>query len=127
MVSRPMGRAKITVDSDDIMALRETLTALPQRVEERVIQALDDALDAVADEARDLVPKDTGELHDSIQQERVTSLVGHVRADAPHAPFIEFGTSNPNRVATPFMFPAAERERGRFVKRIKDMMKDLGK
>ena len=120
----PMGKGKITLEVTNVHEVREKIAMLPEEVENRISAALDDALDAVATEARDLVPKDTGELHDSIHEERITTLTGFVRATARHAPFIEFGTSS--IVATPYMFPAIERERRVFRQRVIDMMQGLG-
>lgn len=55
----------------------------------------------VADEARRIVPVDTGRLRDSI-----TTDGGRVFTDAPYAIHVEYGTSD--TPAEPFMRPAAD-------------------
>lgn len=78
----------------------------------RAAGAIDDAVDAgaafaaalVKARARDLVPVRTGRLRDSIEIERERRAVYAVRAGAPYAGFVEFGTSRMD--ARPFMRPA---------------------
>lgn len=93
----------------------------------------------VAEEARALVPVDTGELRGSIEAKpaevngaRVTSLV---TADAPHAAYVEYGTGQagagsagagpgpydpnwPGMVAQPYMRPAIDTRRGEVIEAI---------
>lgn len=62
-----------------------------------------DGLDAICMEAKDLCPVDTGALRSSISV-RMTPDGGEVYAGAPHAAQVEMGTME--RPAQPFLFPA---------------------
>lgn len=111
-------------------------------VRDRVLAALSRGVEAgaqiVAEEARMLVPVDTGELRDSIEarpaeQDRDASGSGDARtavvvAAAPHAFYVEYGTGQagessagagpgpydpnwPGMVAQPYMRPALDTKR----------------
>ncbi len=60
-------------------------------------------------------PKDSGELAGSIEG-RTLGTTGEVEATARHAAFVEFGTSH--TPAQPYMGPAAESSKARFIGRV---------
>jgi HK97 gp10 family phage protein len=70
---------------------------------------------SVKSDAEREAPRDTGELVGSIRG-RTTGTRGEVEASAEHAGFQEFGTSR--SAAQPFMGPAADKSRSRFVGRV---------
>lgn len=70
---------------------------------------------AVKDDAVTGAPRDTGELEAGIVGS-VDGLEGEVRATARHSDFVEHGTSR--TPAQPYMAPAAERSRPRFIGRV---------
>lgn len=95
-------------------ATADAVKALVQGLEEGVKEAAH----AVRNDAKRNVPVDTGTLRDGIgaQTRGLKADVAVFDKDAFYGEFIEHGTST--RPARPFMLPAAERERKRFVKRL---------
>jgi len=85
------------------------------------------AAEAIRDEARRLVPVDTGRLRDEIGftvdgTEAEVKIIDTTRASGTYyGQFVEFGTSK--QPAQPFMGPAAEIERGRLRARVEDAVK----
>lgn len=72
--------------------------------------------------ARQLVPYDTGELHDSIGGNANPQQV-RVFADAPHARVTEEGSVEKNIPAQPYMRPAFEKTRRKLSKRTRDALR----
>ena len=94
---------------DEMLAKLRALKVVPRNAKETFVRA---AM-VIRDEARDLVPRKSGRLHDAIfagagDPKKPDALVGvnqdWRRGGAPHAHFIEYGTSK--RPAHPFMRPA---------------------
>lgn len=84
------------------------LAALEQLIAPRVIAATQAATEAVAEEARAIVPVDTGALRASIASR--TEWIGrcargYVMALAPHAAFVEFGTGLTGIGTYPYSLP----------------------
>ena len=69
---------------------------------------LDDILNRIADDARLIVPIDTGALRASIRTTR-DGLTGTVGSDLDYASYVEEGTSR--MAAQPFLSPALYRNR----------------
>jgi HK97 gp10 family phage protein len=69
---------------------------------------------SIENDATGAAPRDTGELASEISS-RTTGTRGEVESASRHAGFQEFGTSS--TPAQPYMTPAAQRSRGRFVGR----------
>lgn len=65
--------------------------------------------DDIAEDAQRYAPKDTGRLANSIHVEQVSARQARVKADAPYAGYVEFGTEN--MAAQPFMRPALYKKR----------------
>lgn len=100
-------------------AARRRFSRLPAVVRDELNKAVSDTTKAIRDAARSRAPVRTGALKKSITS-RVDKrrAKGTVQAKARHAHLIEFGTSKMD--ARPFMLPAAEAERSRFIERAKD-------
>jgi len=69
---------------------------------------IDAATTSVFNSARQDVPVDTGALRASISRE-VQGNVGYVRASMHYAAYVEYGTSNPNYPAQPYLRPAVKK------------------
>lgn len=77
--------------------------------------------DSITRVAKQLCPVDTGRLRDSIHPEFSNNgMDAQVVTDVFYAPFVEFGTSRQR--AQPFLFPAAEQERQKFLSAIKRIL-----
>lgn len=99
--------------------MKAEVNAAKKAVLAAVEDAVAEAAGSIRDDARKLVPQDTGTLHANIVA-NVTSMsaeIGVFDKDVFYGQFVEFGTSKQR--AQPFMTPAAEMERKRFVNRIK--------
>jgi HK97 gp10 family phage protein len=104
---------------EGIDQLQRELAALPTKVREVVRDAVTDAAEAVASDARATVPVVTGALRDSITTEVGSDgLSVQVSTGLDYGQFVEHGTSR--MPAQPFMLPAAEAERGRLPGRLRD-------
>lgn len=112
-----MGRNMFTMTSEGFDDLNVRLEQATGRALQAIVEAVDDETQQVAQDMRDLAPRDTGELHDSIEA-IVDGPSGLVRASAPHSRFVEFGTSV--APAQPYATPASEQSRTRFPKRLSD-------
>ena len=116
------------------------LAAFEAKLVPRIIAAVGKGTGIVADEARAIVPVDTGELQASIgtvttwEGQRVT---GSVQAKAPHAGYVEFGTGIrgaastgagpfpysptwPGMPAKPYLRPAIDMSHGAILEAFKD-------
>lgn len=97
-----------------IKELQHAVKAYGQRLVSAAVDAVTDAVEDTAIKARYLAPVKTGKLRDSIKASVSTdgySVKGTVRAAAPHAHLIEFGTQRVKK--KPFLVPAAIRNRKR--------------
>ncbi len=116
--------ARIRMEIQNEHELREKLMRLPVDIEDRAEQAVAESVDAVESSAKANVPVDSGDLRDSIAG-TYSGLSGVVEVGEHYGWWVEFGTTSSSYPAQPFLNPAAEEERDRFVKRIGDAMKDL--
>lgn len=86
------------------------LARLEQLIVPKIIAATQNASQAVADEAKSIVPVDTGELQASIgtRVEWIGRAVnGYVLAAATHAGFVEFGTGLRGSGTYPYALPTS--------------------
>jgi HK97 gp10 family phage protein len=83
-------------------------------------QAVQQEVQAVRKDAQDGAPNVTGELDAGIVGES-SGIRGQVRSTARHGGFVEHGTYKDE--AQPYMAPAAERSRRRFVGRVSALVK----
>lgn len=89
------------------------------KIERGALAAVEETAEAIRNDARDTVPRgETDRLHDSIGVKRdgLKAEVGVMDRQAYYGLYIEFGTSS--RPARPFLGPAAEGQRRKFVKRM---------
>lgn len=93
-----------------------SLRDLAPRVMEVVDAELNDAAEEIQFLAQELAPVRTGALKASIHVQRIDHLALQVRADAPYAAYVEYGTSR--MAAQPFMTPAIEAVRAEYIARI---------
>lgn len=114
-----MGRTTVKVTGTD--KLQAQLDALSEQARQRIAEAVSEAAENVQREARRNAPRDTGRLQNSITtdvaSDGLSAEVGPVGNDVAYAIWIEWGRKN--AAAQPFMTPASEMERARFVKRIR--------
>lgn len=91
-----------------------------------MIEAVEVTQALVSNDAKSIVPVDTGFLQNSIQPGEVTVgnnvVDGEVRADAEYAAYVENGTSR--QKAQPFMFPALKKNKENFKRRVAKAMED---
>lgn len=75
--------------------------------------------------AKTFVPKDTGTLARSIgaEPENAEQTVWVVGTNVEYAPYVEFGTVH--MAAQPYMTPASEQVRPRFISRLENVVKDV--
>lgn len=117
-MSRGGLNAKASIEG--VAQLNAKLLAAAAQSEAAARKAVRDELNEVGDDVRRGAPVDTGELRDSERRE-VDGLDGTVRVTARHGVFVEHGTSD--TPAQPFVGPAAERSRRRFVARVSSYVK----
>lgn len=112
--------AKIRVRGAD--ALSRKLRALPEQIRRGAREAVEDEIRETGDDLRRAAPYLSGELQDSIQEERTKSgLSGRVVLTAEHADDVVYGTSSME--ARDFVTPVANKVRGRFPDRVRDAVK----
>ena len=101
----------------DVPRLRARLRKLPAVMATAMPQAMSHAGETVAETARELAPRRTGALRDSIVVARdpVTGQAT-VEARAPYAAYVEFGTVR--RPARPFLGPALAASRSAIIKEL---------
>lgn len=91
-------------------------------LEQKLAEAAQAAASQAAEEARRNVPVDTGELRESITCS-ADGLTAQVRADAPYAALVEYGTRRmPPR---PFLRPAAMTAQETFAARAREALKEI--
>lgn len=109
------------------MALKSKLGDFARGIREAIDAGVEEAAKDVRDLASQLVPVDSGDLKGTIKVEprqndgeRIVSAGGD---EAPYGIYVEYGNSNPNYPAQPFMTPAAENIRVAF--RVAPKLKEL--
>ena len=95
-----------------IVVRTNMLPSLSRSIAARAKAEVKQATDAIAAAAQSAAPVETGELRASIAETK-----GEVVASSDHAGYVEFGTVH--MAAQPFLTPAAEAERPRFVDRMR--------
>lgn len=78
-----------------------------------------ETLYAIESTAKIRCPVDTGALRASIQSEMTSETGGQVGTNILYSIFVEYGTSRQG--AQPYMTPAAESERPKFMRAMKDL------
>jgi HK97 gp10 family phage protein len=113
----------VTAKVEGLDKAKQALAGLPAAIRTGGERAVVDELDELARDMRDNAPVGDarwGRRGDPPLSESIVTttegLTGTAGPRAPHAPFVEFGTSS--RPAKPFVGPAAERARSRFPQRV---------
>lgn len=118
---RTRTKSGVSVELEGLEELRAKLNELPEQTRVGAGRALEESAEAIADDMRDEVPVDSGNLQDSIRAEvdvdAFRAEVGPEKAQAHYGYFIEFGTTS--ITPRPFAVPAGENERGRFPDRVR--------
>ncbi|HVI28105.1 HK97-gp10 family putative phage morphogenesis protein [Hansschlegelia sp.] len=110
---------------------RDLLKRIPAQVEKEIGKALDKSARELAENARALAPKESGDLADSIRVEPGADVLARnvVAGDdsAPQGTFIEFGTEHAD--AEPFFWPVfrllEKRRTGQINRAVKKALKDF--
>lgn len=105
-------RARLRITGLD--ELRHAIKAYGQALVNASVEAVGDAVAGTVSDAKAAAPVKSGRLRDSIAGAVTTdgySVTGTVRATAPHAHLVEFGTQRITK--RPFLVPAAIRQRKR--------------
>lgn len=118
-----MARSGVRVTG--IARTKQRLQGLPDEIRDSVVEAVKDAAEAVRDDVKRNVPFDTrgGDSHhlkDAVdirfREGGLVADVGWFGPENSYATYVEFGTRR--RPAQPSLYPALERERGRFEARL---------
>lgn len=97
----------------DISSFARRLAVLPRRMEDAMVRVVEENAGQAAENARDLAPVDSGELKHGIAVRKYGRAEGAVISAAPHSVMVEYGTSR--MPPQPFMLPAAQDARGKFM------------
>jgi HK97 gp10 family phage protein len=118
-----MARVRVT----GIPRLKKRLEGLPGQIKDSLVEAVKESAEAVRDDVKRNVPVDTrgGDSHhlkDAVdirfREGGLVADVGWFGPENSYATYVEFGTRR--RPAQPSLYPALERERGRFAARLTD-------
>lgn len=118
-----MARSRVRVTG--LPRLKQRLQGLPDEIRDSVVEAVKEAAEAVRDDVKRNVPVDTrgGDSHhlkDAVdirfREGGLVAEVGWFGPENSYATYVEFGTRR--RPAQPSLYPALERERGRFASRL---------
>jgi len=93
-------------------------------MQQRIVEAIDNALIISRTVARQLAPVDTGYMRAHIEikkHPRYGSLIGTLESEAYYSVYVEYGTVN--QVAQPFMHPAIAEGRKMFLRETRDVLK----
>ena len=108
----------------DLKALRKAFSEAAVAISQGLEDGVSESAHALRDDAKRNAPVgETGKLRDGIAAhvEGLKAEVAVFDLDAYYSQFVEFGTSK--QPAQPFMLPAVEAERKRFVKRLNKAVK----
>lgn len=118
-----MARVRVT----GLGRLKQRLQDMPDEIKDSLVEAVKEAAEAVRDDVKRNVPVDTRgrdshHLKDAVdiryREGGLAADVGWFGQQNSYATYVEFGTRR--RPAQPSLYPALERERGRFPGRLKD-------
>lgn len=104
--------------SGALNALARGLRGLEPSLSRAMVEAVNDAAQRAAEDARSRAPVDSGELRRGIEV-RNQGLVGTVVSTAPYGAMVELGTSR--MAAQPYLQPAALAARGSFLTDAKEI------
>jgi HK97 gp10 family phage protein len=111
---------KLTLDETKFRKLLNNIENYAPKKQREVARAVALSAFAIEAEAKRLVPVRTGRLRASITP-HITAARGEVGTNVEYAPDVEFGNSS--RPAKPFLFPAWNQERPKFIGVLKRIFK----
>ena len=115
-------RLKLVIPQIQINRLVMQAKRKAGEIDEAVIVLIDDVTEKIYQDARRLVPVDTGTLRDSIKRSMIDEIrkrrFADVKVEAFYGRFIEFEYGGVKRPATPFLMPA-------FRKHIPELIREL--
>lgn len=122
-----MGSIRVRVSARDLRRIQAEFAELPEQIKRGAQDAVEESGEAVREEVSRTVRKDTGRLSERVRVRHVGALgltadVGWFDRDTYYAQFQEFGTSS--ITADPVLTRAAEQERRRFPRRLKDHIEE---
>lgn len=104
---------------------RNRLPALRQGIRRQAARVVKEVVTECATRAKAFAPVDTGELRDEIHTEEQGELAADAVSSVPHSIFNEFGTVK--MAPQPYMAPAAEETRPRFLSRMASIPEDVAR
>lgn len=111
---------KIEIKEKDIKKALSNFTKYDKNVQKEVKEQIASSALAIETTAKRLVPVKTGRLRSSINSD-IANIGAIVGTNVEYAPSVEFGTVK--RPAKPFLFPAFEGERPKFVRALINILK----
>ena len=110
-----------TIKTKGFRALVKRLRGLPAKLQVKINEEVAKSTVRVQRDARRSVAVDTGRLRSSIRFDiSGDGQIGEIFTEVEYAAFIEFGTVNTD--ARPYLFPAWNQERPKFIKKISDIV-----
>lgn len=97
---------KLRLKMHGVKEVRRQLAVAPSKIRETAHNSIQRDVDAMKDEAQQIVPVRTGHLRDSIFTKEMGAMSFIIGADAEYAGFVEYGTSR--MMARPFLRPAMQ-------------------
>jgi HK97 gp10 family phage protein len=107
-----------------VRVTKNDIPAIAARLPDAVARIVNQNLLEAADRAITLVPVRTGRLRDSINSRMTGRTTGSISADTPYAAYVEYGTRF--MAARPFLRPAMEQQRPRYLADLADLERRLG-
>lgn len=111
---------KVELDKRDLKRIQRKLEKAPENIQRGAQTEITRAAYAIEAGAKRRTPVKTGRLRSSIRTD-VKKLAADIGTNTEYAPFVEFGTVKQR--AQPFLFPAYEQERKKFIKNLKQLLK----
>lgn len=98
----------------------KNLDSFNNHIEKEVEKEIINTATKVQARAKQRCPVDTGSLRNSISIKKLDDMEVEVGAYMPYAAYVEFGTYKMK--ARPYLFPAFEEERPKFLRRLEKIM-----
>ena len=111
---------KLSIDESKFKRLLNNIEKYPVKVQREVSKEVAASALSIESEAKRIVPVKTGRLRASIIA-RISAARGEVGTNVQYAPDVEFGNST--RPPKPFLFPAWNNERPKFLAALRRIFK----
>lgn len=113
---------KVSIPEKEIQRALRNIKTYGQETEDEIKKQVLLSAYAIQKEAKEKTPVDTGRLRSSIAVDSVAGGLGaEVGTNVEYAPHVEFGTKRQN--AQPFLYPAWEAERAKFIAKASTILK----